>query len=90
MRKHDRIIVELSMQILREAVDRSRAETVATVDVRLALRCLLPYCRERWSFISFWHGAARPDNSRFANLHPCFNGIWRQLKDASAYDGPAF
>jgi hypothetical protein len=39
--RHQRIVVDLSIRILRAAMTRSTASRVDTVEVRLALRCLL-------------------------------------------------
>lgn len=84
MRKHDRIIADLAVQILTEHVERAKQDvtsSLASIEVRLALRCLLPYCRDRRPLLNFWDVAARPSNSRFANLHPALSGMLRQLKE---------
>ena len=84
MRRHDRIIVDLAVQILTAHVERAKKDltsNLATIEVRLALRCLLPYCRERRPLLNYWDVAGRPSNSRFANLHPALSGMLRQLKE---------
>jgi hypothetical protein len=87
MRKHDRIVVELSIDILRAAVDRADDACVGTDAVRLALRCLLAHCPERWPLTSFWDPAGADGHSRRANLAASFNGIIHELRQSGAYDG---
>ena len=87
MSKHDRIVVELAVDILRAAVGRSNDACVGTDAVRLALRCLLAHCPERWPLTSFWDAARVVSNGRRANVAASFNGIIHQLRQSGAYDG---
>lgn len=59
---------------------------VDTLDVRLALRCLLPHCRDHWSLTMFWESAST-DNAigRAQGCTAGFNGIVRQLRLAGRY-----
>ena len=88
--QHQRVVIDLSVRILREAMQRSRKGCVDTIAVRLALRCLLHHCRERWPLEMFWE-AARQDHDigRVQGCTASFNGIVRQLRLAGSYgDGP--
>ncbi|MDO7841917.1 hypothetical protein Q5H94_06240 [Sphingomonas sp. CA1-15] len=64
---------------------RSTQSAVATVEVRLALRCLLHFCPDRWPLEMFWD-AAGTDNAigRAQGCTAAFNGIVRQLRIAGA------
>lgn len=54
---------------------------------RLALRCLLPHCPQRWPLEMFW-GAAGADNDigRVQGCTAGFNGIVRQLRLGGVVD----
>lgn len=80
MSRHHRIIIDLSLHILRAAVARSGKGKVDTIEVRLALRCLLTHCPERWPLDMFWSSAATDhDIGRGQGCTAAFNGITRQL-----------
>lgn len=88
--RHQRVIIDLAVRILRSAMTRSASTRVDTIEVRLALRCLLHHCPERWPLAMFWDAAAT-DNAigRAQGCTAGFNGIIRQLRTAGAYDnGP--
>ncbi|WP_294201323.1 hypothetical protein [uncultured Sphingomonas sp.] len=53
MSRHQRIIIDLSLHILRAAAARSGKGKVDTIEVRLALRCLIAHCPERWPLDMF-------------------------------------
>ena len=55
--KHQRIVIALSVHILRSGVTRSSDGPVDGVEVRLALRCLLPHCPERRPLELYWDAA---------------------------------
>lgn len=85
MNSNDRTIIDLSLQILDAADRRSSKEKVDTIEVRLALRCLMPYCKERWPLTSFWDGATGDqDLGRSASTTAALNGIRLQLKKSGA------
>jgi hypothetical protein len=88
--RHQRIVIDLSLRILRSAMMRSGAGRVDTIEVRLALRCLLHLCPERWPLGLFWD-AAGTDNEigRAQGCTAAFNGIVRQLRLAGRYDDDA-
>ncbi|MGN6375918.1 MAG: hypothetical protein ACTHMG_10215 [Sphingomonas sp.] len=79
--RHQRIVIDLAVRILRAAMARSTSDKVNTIEVRLALRCLLPHCPERWPLEMFWDAAAT-DNAigRAQGCTAGFNGIVRQLR----------
>ena len=85
--KHQRIVIALSVHILRSGVTRSSDGPVDGVEVRLALRCLLPHCPERWPLELYWD-AAKQDNEigRAQGVTAAFNGIVRQLRRAGRYE----
>lgn len=88
--RHQRIVIDLSVRILRAAMVQSGECRVDTLDVRLALRCLLHHCPDRWPLAMFWDAAAT-DNAigRAQGCTAGFNGIVRQLRLAGRYDdGP--
>jgi F420-0:gamma-glutamyl ligase-like protein len=57
--RHQRVIISLSVHILRAAMARAGEARVDVVEVRLPLRCLLPHCAERWPLELFWGSAAQ-------------------------------
>ncbi|RYF14111.1 MAG: hypothetical protein EOO77_14680 [Oxalobacteraceae bacterium] len=84
MSRHQRIIIDLSLYILRAAAARSDKSKVDTAEVRLALRCLIEHCPERWPLVMFWSSAATDhDIGRSQGCTAALNGIVRQLKHRS-------
>lgn len=84
--RHQRIVIDLAIRILRSAMARSTGGRVDTIEVRLALRCLLPHCRERWPLEMFWDAAGGDnDIGRAQGCTAGFNGIVRQLRMAGAH-----
>ena len=56
-RAHRHALINLSLQILREAAQRSAREPVGTIEVRLALHVLRPFVREQRLLTEFWKAA---------------------------------
>lgn len=84
--RHQRVVIDLSIRILRAAMVRSSSSRVDTIDVRLALRCLLPHCQDRWPLEMFWDASATEnDIGRAQGCTAGFNGIIRQLLLAGRY-----
>ena len=82
-----RVIIALSVHILRAGVARSSDGRVDGVEVRLALRCLLPHCLERWPLELYWDAAKQKnDIGRAQGVTAAFNGIVRQLRRAGGYE----
>jgi hypothetical protein len=92
MSRHQRIIIDLSLHILRAAVARSGKGKVDTIEVRLALRCLLAHWPQRWPLEMFWSSASTDhDIGRSQGCTAAFNGITRQLarsEEAEFQDSP--
>lgn len=66
---------------------RSGEMRVDAVEVRLALRCLLPHCPERWPLELFWDAASQDNEiGRAQGTTAAFNGIVRQLRLASRHE----
>ena len=84
--RHQRVIISLSVHILRAAMARSGEARVDIVEVRLALRFLLPHCAERWPLELFWDPAAQENEiGRAQGTTAAFNEIIRQLWLAGRY-----
>lgn len=85
--RHQRVIISLSVHILRAAIARSGEMRVDVVEVRLALRCLLQHCPERWPLELFWDSASQDNEiGRAQGTTAAFNGIVRQLRAAGRYE----
>ena len=85
--RHQRVIIALSVRILRSGVTRCSEVRIDGVEVRLALRCLLPHCPERWPLELYWDAAKQEnDIGRAQGVTAAFNGIVRQLRRAGRYD----
>lgn len=85
--RHQRVVIALSVHILRAGVARSGEARVDGMDTRLALRCLLHHCPERWPLEQFWDAASQENEiGRSQGVTAAFNGIVRQLRKAGRYD----
>ncbi len=85
MHRHERIVVDLAVQVLHQALPLAPKGRVDTHAVRLALRCLLPYCPEKWPLTSFWEAAGQErELNRSQGVSAAFNGIVRQLRRSRA------
>jgi hypothetical protein len=85
--RHQRVVIALSVHILRAAVTRSCEARVDGVEVRLALRCLLHHCPERWPLELYWDAAGQENEiGRAQGVTAAFNGIIRQLRQAGRYE----
>jgi hypothetical protein len=70
-RAHRHALVNLSLQILREAASRSAVEPVGTIEVRLALHVLRPFVRNQRLLSEFWRAATvEPRHPWFSCLTP--------------------
>ena len=86
--RHRKIVIDLSVRILRAASARSGQSKVDTVEVRLALRCLLHHCPDRWPLAMFWDAASTDnDIGRAQGCTAAFNGVVRQLRLAGHLRG---
>jgi hypothetical protein len=85
--RHHRVVIALSIHILRHGVVRCADARVDDHQVRLALRCLLPHCPERWPLVLYWDAAGQEnDIGRAQGVTAAFNGIVRQLRRAGCYE----
>jgi len=85
--RHQRVVIALSVHILRSGVVRCSDSRVDGVEVRLALRCLLPHCPERWPLELYWDAACQENEiGRAQGVTAAFNGIVRQLRRAGRYE----
>jgi hypothetical protein len=85
--RHQRVVIALSVHILRAGVSRSSEVRVDGVEVRLALRCLLHHCPERWPLELYWDAAGQENEiGRAQGVTAAFNGIIRQLRQAGRYE----
>ncbi|WP_454883526.1 hypothetical protein [Sphingomonas oryzagri] len=79
--RHQRIVIDLSIRILRAAMVKSSHARVDTIEVRLALRCLLGHCPDRWPLELYWDAASGTnDIGRAQGCTAAFNGVVRQLR----------
>jgi len=85
--RHQRVVIALSVHILRAGVTRSAETRVDAIEIRLALRCLVPHCPERWPLDNYWDSAAQAnDIGRSQGVTAAFNAIVRQLRRSGCYD----
>lgn len=85
--RHQRVVIALSVHILRAGVARCSETTIDGMEVRLALRCLLPHCPERWPLELYWDAASQSNEiGRAQGVTAAFNGIVRQLRKAGRYE----
>lgn len=56
-RAHRHALLNLALEILREAAGRSGAEAVGTIEVRLALHVLRPFVRDQRLLNEYWRAA---------------------------------
>jgi hypothetical protein len=84
---HQRKIISYSLDVLRAATARSSDTRIDKIEVKLALRCLLPHCPEKWPLLLFWDAACQPNEiGRAQGVTAAFNGIVRQLRRSGCYE----
>ncbi|RYD22718.1 MAG: hypothetical protein EOP89_12555 [Lysobacteraceae bacterium] len=85
--RHQRVVIALSVHILRTGVTRCSETRVDVPEIRLALRCLLPHCPEKWPLALYWDsGSQNNEIGRAQGVTAAFNGIIRQLRRAGCYE----
>lgn len=85
--RHQRVVIALALHILRSGVSRCSTSRIDGVEVRLALRCLLRHCPERWPLELYWDAAGQEnDIGRAQGVTAAFNGIVHQLRRAGCYE----
>jgi hypothetical protein len=86
--QRQRVLVDLAVQLLREAVEANRTPK-STTAVRLALRVLLPHCPERWPLAGFWDGMnGSHEIGRQQTMTASLNGILCQLEKSGWRPSP--
>lgn len=87
LQRHQRVVIALSVHILRSGVARSSDSRIDGVEVRLALRCLVQHCPERWPLDLYWDAASQENEiGRAQGVTAAYNGIVRQLRRAGCYE----
>lgn len=83
-RAHRHALLNLSLQILREAAGRSSTEAVGTLEVRLALHVLRPYVRDHQLLTDYWNAATVLPRHPWASCHLPYRRIAECLIDRGA------
>lgn len=81
---HRQVIINLALQILREAAQRSAREPVGTLEVRLALHVLRPFIGEQRLLAEFWHAATIEPRHPWTSCHVPYRLIAQRLVDQGA------
>jgi hypothetical protein len=68
--RHQRVVIALSVHILRTGVTRCSETRVDVPEIRLALRCLLPHCPEKWPLALYWDYGSQNNEIGRAQDHP--------------------
>ena len=80
-RAHRHAIVNLALQVLREAATRSAREPVGTIEVRLALHVLRPFVREQRLLTEYWKAATIEPHHPWTSCHLPYRWIAQRLID---------
>ncbi len=83
-RAHRHALVNLSLQVLREAAQRSGSEPVGTIEVRLALHVLRPFVREQRLLTEYWTAATAEPRHPWTSCHLPYRWIAQRLIDEGA------
>ncbi len=75
------LLINLALQILREAAHRPSHEPVGTIDVRLALHVLRPFVAEQQFLVEFWKAAVTEPSHPWISCHLPYRKIVHQLVD---------
>lgn len=78
-REHRHALLNLSLRILKEATARSAAESVGTIEVRLALHVLRPFVRDQPLLNAFWRAAIVEPRHPWSSCHAPYRTIVRRL-----------
>ena len=81
---HRDTLMNLALQILREAAQRSANEPVGTLEVRLALHVLRPFVGEQRLLIEFWKAAIIEPRHPWTSCHLPYRRIAQRLIDRGA------
>lgn len=81
---HRHVVINLALQILREAAQRSAREAVGTLEVRLALHVLRPFVGEQRLLTEFWKAATIEPRHPWTSCHLPYRHIAQRLIDRGA------
>lgn len=81
---HRHALINLSLQVLREAAQRSGKEAVGTIEVRLALHVLRPFVRDKRLLTEYWSAATIAPRHPWTNCHLPYRWIAQRLIDQGA------
>lgn len=83
-RAHRHTVINLALQILGEAAQRSASEAVGTIEVRLALHVLRPFVGEQRLLTEFWKAATIEPRHPWTSCHLPYRWIAQRLIDRGA------
>ncbi len=83
-RAHRHALVNLALQILREAAQRSGRETVGTIEVRLALHVLRPILKDQRLLTEYWEAGTTEPRHPWTSCHLPYRWIAQRLMDMGA------
>lgn len=83
-RAHRHALLNLALQILREAAQRSADEPVGTTEVRLALHVLRPLVRDSQLLAEYWRAATIKPRHPWTSCHLPYRRIAQRLIDVGA------
>lgn len=83
-RAHHDALINLSLEILREAAGRSTLEAVGTIEVRLALHVLRPFVQNARLLTDFWKAATFEPRHPWTSCHLPYRSITQRLMERGA------
>lgn len=83
-RAHRHALINLALQILREAAHRSATMQVGTIEVRLALHVLRPIVREQSLLTAYWKAATAEPRHPWSSCHKPYRAIVHRLVEMKA------
>ena len=81
---HRHTVINLALQILREAAQRSSQEPVGTLEVRLALHVLRPFVGDQSLLVEFWKAATIEPRHPWTSCHRPYRLIAQRLIEEGA------
>lgn len=81
---HRNTLINLALQILREAAQRSSQEPVGTLEVRLALHVLRPFVGDQRLLVAFWKAATVEPRHPWTSCHLPYRLIAQYLVEQGA------
>jgi hypothetical protein len=83
-RAHRHALINLALQILREAAQRSSQEAVGTTNVRLALHVLRPFVKDQRLLTEYWKAATVEPRHPWTSCHLPYRWIATRLIELGA------